>query len=83
MIRTNSNTEATPSISNSCKYDLRKRQSSPDKPPSYVLMVAENGDQNVVCPTDNSIVLMINDVDDKGNIVNSEVLQSNEMKIMN
>ncbi|KAK5645961.1 hypothetical protein RI129_004425 [Pyrocoelia pectoralis] len=64
------------------KYNLRKKQQSSDKTPNYVLMVAENGEQNVVCPTTNNIVMTINDVDESGNILNSEILQSQEMKII-
>ncbi|KAK4879493.1 hypothetical protein RN001_007639 [Aquatica leii] len=77
---TNNSTQQQPDLGgNSQKYNLRRRN---DKTPNYVLMVAENGEQNVVCPTTNSIVITINDVDDKGNILNTETLQSNEMKIM-
>ncbi|KAF5282742.1 hypothetical protein FQR65_LT02739 [Abscondita terminalis] len=66
MMRTNNHTQPTNPEGNSKKYR----------------MVAENGDQNVVCPTSNSILITINDVDERGNILYSEILQSKEMKIM-
>ncbi|KAF2881716.1 hypothetical protein ILUMI_24451 [Ignelater luminosus] len=81
MMRTNNNPPPS-EMTNVPKYNLRKRQQSSDKTPNYVLMVAENGEQNVVYNTENSILITINDVDERGNIVNSEVLQSNEMKVM-
>ncbi|KAF5269873.1 hypothetical protein FQA39_LY08545 [Lamprigera yunnana] len=81
MMRTNSSQQVDISES-SHKYNLRKRQQPSDKTPNYVLMVAENGEQNVGFSTDNNILITINDIDEKGNIINSEILQSKEMKIL-
>lgn len=61
-------------------------EQSKDKCPSYIIVVSENSDQNgtvsneqgVLCQTDNSIVITIDDVDEKGNVVHSETVESNE-----
>lgn len=78
-----SNNPPPSEMANVPKYNLRKRQQSSDKTPNYVLMIAENGEKNVVYNTENNIVITINDVDERGNIVNSEILELNEMKVMN
>lgn len=67
-------------------YELKVEQSK-DKCPSYIIVVSENNEQNgtvsseqsVLCQTDNSIVITIDDVDEKGNVVHSETVESNEL----
>lgn len=67
-------------------YELKVEQSK-DKCPSYVIVISENNEQNgtvssepgVLCQTDNSIVITIDDVDEKGNVVHSETVESNEL----
>lgn len=66
-------------------YELKVEQSK-DKCPSYIIVVSENNQQNgtvnnepgVLCETDNSIMITIDDVDEKGNVVHSETVESNE-----
>lgn len=64
------------------QYNLQRDLSGASDKPNFVLMVSENGEKNVACPTDNNILITINDVDDKGNIVNSEIVDTNEIKIV-
>lgn len=67
-------------------YELKVEQSK-DKCPSYIIVISENNEQNgtvssepgVLCQTDNSIVITIDDVDEKGNVVHSETVESNEL----
>lgn len=61
------------------KYDLKLAADNTDKKPSYVLMISESGEENVVCPTDNNIVITIEDVDAKGNVLKTETTTSNEI----
>ncbi|KAB0798175.1 hypothetical protein PPYR_09168 [Photinus pyralis] len=82
MMSSTNTTSQPVEVQTNKRYNLRKKQQSSDKTPNYVLMVAENGEQNVVCPTKNNIVMTINDIDESGNILNSEILQSQEMQIV-
>lgn len=66
-----------PPISNTVKYDIKQEENS--KIPSYVLMISESGEENVVCSTDKKIAITIDDLDEKGNIVRSETVESNEI----
>lgn len=73
MIRTTNR----PLIPNTVKYDIKQEENS--KIPSYVLMISESGEENVVCSTDKKIAITIDDLDEKGNIVKSETVESNEI----
>lgn len=61
------------------KYDLKVEKSSRDNLPTYVLMVTEDGAQSVAHSTENNIVITIDDVDEKGNIIRSETVEASEI----
>lgn len=68
-------------------YELKVEEANDNRCPSYVIVVSENKQQSgtvtngpgLLCPTDNNIVITIDDVDDQGNVVHSETVESNEL----
>lgn len=61
------------------KYDLKVEKSS-NNLPTYVLMVSEDTDKaTTAAPSDNNILITIDDVDEKGNVVRSETVESLEI----
>ncbi|KRT79796.1 zinc finger protein, partial [Oryctes borbonicus] len=66
-----------PPLPNSVKYNIKQEENS--KIPSYVLMICETGEENVVCSSDKKIAITIDDLDEKGNVVRSETVESNEI----
>lgn len=62
------------------KYNLVKTDSSKGNP-NFVLMVCESGEENVVCTTDNNILITIDDIDDKGNVLRTETTESHEFVV--
>lgn len=61
------------------KYDLKVEKSS-NNLPTYVLMVSEDTEKvAAAAPTDNNILITIDDVDEKGNVVRSETVESLEI----
>ncbi|XP_018319496.1 histone H4 transcription factor-like isoform X2 [Agrilus planipennis] len=62
-------------------YELKLSVENVNDIPKYE-MVKEEPKQNILLPTNNSVLITINDVDESGNILKSEIIESSEVKLL-